>query len=341
MKAVVYRKKQGLVFEEVPAPKPDADQVLIRVANTGFCGSDHSIVEHDYVDDGHILGHELSGTVAEIGADAKGCAVGDRVIVRTTFCGECPECLAGRTPLCQVYRRNVGTGDMQGGFAEYLVAYPQMLIPIPEGAGSRNAATAEMYATSYHAVRTCGVDEGPVLVLGGGPIGLTLIQLLKAKGFKDIVLADPIEAKQQLGLDLGVDRTVDPLSVDMVAFSREVTNDLGFNVVFECSGIPGNVQLAIECASVSGYVSLVSMILGEVSIQPMTINYRREIHLVGSWSSSAEDNAACLDLMASGQIDPTPLISDYIELEQLPEVYRERIHPGKSVKVLVKIGDEF
>ena len=82
MKAVVYRQGKGFVNEEVPKPAIDADQVLVQVANAGFCGSDRSIVVHDYVPDGHILGHEVSGVVVAVGSETRGCSVGDRVTIR-------------------------------------------------------------------------------------------------------------------------------------------------------------------------------------------------------------------------------------------------------------------
>jgi (R,R)-butanediol dehydrogenase/meso-butanediol dehydrogenase/diacetyl reductase len=341
MKAVVYRKTKGLVVEDVPTPKIGSDQVLVQVADAGFCGSDHSIVKYDYVPDGHILGHEVSGTVVEVGVDAGGCSAGDRVTVRPTYCGKCRQCLEGRTPLCTVHRRSIGTGDMQGGFAEYLVAYPQMLIPVPDGADSRNAAIAEMFATSLHAINSSGVSGGAALVLGGGPIGLALVKLLQIRGFGPVVLSEPVDAKRAIGTAYGADATLDPFEEDLPAAAKAATGGQGFDVVFECAGVAANIQTGIDCSAPGGVVSVVSVILGEASIKPVSLNLNREIRLTGSWSSSHEENRQCLEWMADGSLDGTPLISDLITLDELPEAYAERIHPGKIVKLVISIGEEF
>ncbi|RPH49617.1 MAG: hypothetical protein EHM85_13185, partial [Desulfobacteraceae bacterium] len=127
MKAVVYRN-EGLVFEETPKPVPKADHVLVQLANAGFCGSDHSMIVYKYVADGSILGHEVSGTVVEVGSNVDQSWIDSHVNVRPTYCGKCKYCLAGRMTLCNVNRISLGKGEFNGGFAEYLLAYPSMLI---------------------------------------------------------------------------------------------------------------------------------------------------------------------------------------------------------------------
>lgn len=341
MKATVYRKGKGLVVEEVQTPKPGPDQVLIRISNAGFCGSDHSIIKYDYVPDGHILGHEVSGTVVEVGKSVTGAAQGDRVTVRPTFCGKCRECLSGRTPLCKVYRRSIGTGDMQGGFAEYMVAYPDMLIPIPAGADSINAAMAEVFATSLHAIRASKVSGGAALVMGCGPIGLALVHIAKNLGFNTVVASEPVEEKRGIALLLGASAAIDPLHEDLIGRSKEYTQGGGFDVIFECSGMAANIQQGINCAAPGGVVSIVSVIPTDAVIKPMTINLNREVKLMGSWSSSQEENSQCLKWMAQGRLDGRPFISDFITLDDLPETYNERIDTGKAIKVMLRIGPEF
>lgn len=341
MQAVVLRREEGLVLESLPIPVPDPDQVLIRVSDAGFCGSDHSIVENRFVTDGYILGHEVSGTVAQVGARVEGVSPGERVTVRPTCCGECLECRAGRPALCRVRRRAIGTGDMPGGFAEYLLAYPDMLIPIPEGVDSRNAALAEVFATSLHAILAAGVTGGGALVMGGGPVGLALVQLLRNRGFSPVVLSEPVASKRTLSLQMGASHTVDPTREDLVGFSGELTGGRGFEVAFECAGVGANIQQAVHCASPRGVVSVVSVMGGQATLAPLSLNLYREITITGSWSSSQEENRACLEGMARGLLDGRPMISDLLSLADLPVVYRDRIHPGKAVKVMVRIGPEF
>ncbi len=339
MKAVVYRTDKGLCCEEVPTPKPDADQVLVKVANCGFCGSDHSLVQSGMLADGYILGHEISGTVAEVGGDVDPSLIGRRVMIRPTYCGQCDDCLAGRPQFCQNNRRSLGIGDLPGGFAEYLVCYPQMLIPVPDGVDSRNAALAEMFATSLHGMKVVGKSGGSVLVMGGGPIGLGLVKLLKAQGFGPVVLSEPQAAKRELAEKWGADFTIDPLSEDLGKAVFEQTGGQGFNVVYECSGVPDNVQSAMDACRRFGTVCLLSIIGKMASILPLTLNFK-EINLTGAYGNDHAENKQVLQMMANG-LDGREMISDVVSLEDLPKMYEERIHTGKATKVMLAIGEEF
>ena len=171
MKAAVYRTGKGLVIEDVPIPRIEADQVLVKVSHTGFCGTDHSMIHSRGLEDGTILGHETCGIVVETGAFSPGVPEGTRVIVRPTACGDCPECKSGKPYFCQIKRRSIGIGDLPGAFAEYFVAYPEMLIPVPEEVDAQNAALAESFATSLHAITCVDRQDCSALVAGGGSIG--------------------------------------------------------------------------------------------------------------------------------------------------------------------------
>ena len=341
MKAVVYRKKEGLLVEDVAKPEPGAGEVVLKIANTGFCSSDQIRIESGELPDGLILGHETSGVVAEVGGKVTGLQPGMRAIVRPTFCGHCRSCRLGRPYLCQNGRHTIGIGDMPGAFAEYIKVHPSMIIPIPNGVSSRNAALAESFASALHGIRCAGSTGGAALVRGGGPIGLATIQLLKLRNFGPIVLSEPVAEKRELGRRFGADRAVDPFSEDLPGITQEQTKKEGFATVLECSGAPGNAQLALDLAAQGGSVCIVSRIVKPIAIdRPMTINLK-ECKLTGSISNTHEENIRCLQWMADGRIDGLPLISDLVSLDQLPAVYRERIRPGKIVKAMVRIGDEF
>jgi threonine dehydrogenase-like Zn-dependent dehydrogenase len=340
MKAVVFRPARGLVFEEVPDCRVGADEVLVRVANTGFCGSDHSLVAGGLLPDGYIAGHEISGVVVEKGARAAGLPVGSRVCIRPTYCGACANCLRGKEHLCRVHRRTTGIGDLPGGFAEYVKVYPQMLIPVPEGVDSRNAALAETFAAALHGIRCTGKETGPALVLGGGPVGLCAVRLLGILGHGPVVLFEPVEEKRRIGLLFGADRAFDPAEPDLDRRVLELVPG-SFQKVFECSGVPANVARAIGLAADCGEICIVSMMFRPLEIPgPYMINLK-ELRLTASISNTHEENRRCLDWMASGIIDGRPLISDCEPLERLPEVYRERIDTGLALKVLLRIGPEF
>ncbi len=340
MKAVIYHP-QGLKVEELSLPDPGEEFVLINVADTGFCGSDHSLIESGLLADGTVLGHEVSGTVISWGKHVSGISEGARVIVRPTFCGQCRDCRSGRPHLCTGGRRTIGIGDLAGGFAEYVKVYPEMVIPIPAGVDSQNAALAETFASALHGIRSSGNRGGSALVMGGGPIGLAAVKLLKLLGFAPIVLAEPVERKRETGKLFGADHALDPLTEDLRQETRSWTGGVGFETILECSGAAGNCPLAFDLVATGGALCMISIMFKNVTLgQPMMMNFK-EFRFTGSYSNTHEENRQCLAWMAEGAIDARPLISEVIPLAELPRVYRERIHPGKTLKVMLRIGEEF
>jgi 2-desacetyl-2-hydroxyethyl bacteriochlorophyllide A dehydrogenase len=340
MKAAVFRKSKGLVIEDVPVPQLGDEEVLVKVANTGFCGSDHSMIEAGILADGYILGHETSGTTVDAGKKAKNVDIGTRVVIRPTFCGTCRDCRMGKPYFCPNNRRSIGIGDLPGAFAEYIKVYPQMLIPVPAGVDSQNAALAEAFAAALHGIKSCNRKSGSALVIGGGPIGLALTRILAILGFKPIVLSEPVEKKRVIGKSFGADHVIDPVSEDLGKCVFEITGGDGFEVIFECSGVAKCVETAMDAAARGGTVCIVSVMFDKVPISPITLNFK-EIWLTGSYSNTHEENIQCLEWMADGRLDGHPLITDFIPLDRLPEVYRERIHKGRGIKVMLEIGKQF
>lgn len=340
MKAVVFHKDRGLVYEDVPDYTISPDEVLVKVANTGFCGSDHSLVAGGHLAEGYILGHEISAVIVEKGANAGGPPVGTRVCIRPTYCGQCANCRSGRPHLCRVHRRTTGIGDLPGGFAEYVKVFPQMLIPIPAGVDSRNAALAETFAAALHGINCTSDRKGSALVMGGGPIGLCTVRLLKILGYGPVVLYEPVAVKRTIALGYGADYVCDPLEKDA---DKKVMEKVpaGFQKIFECSGVKANISRAVLLAADAGEICIVSMIFSPLCLDaPFLINLK-EIRITASNSNTHEENIQCLQWMAEGKIDARPLISDDEPLARLPDLYRERIDTGLAIKVLLKIGEEF
>jgi len=337
MKATLFRETVGLVIEEVPVPEPADDQVLVKVINTGFCGSDHSLIETGGLADGTILGHETSGIVVEAGAKVDPSVLDKRVIIRPTFCGVCPDCLKGKPYLCLNDRRTIGIGDLPGAFAEYFLSYPQMLIPIPDSVDFPNAALAEAFSASLHGINQSNQQGGSALVIGGGPIGLAAIKLLKIIGFGPVILSEPLAERRKLALTLGADAVVDPFNDNLGATSFQLTQGLGVDTVFECSGAANAVKDAMDLATKGGTVCIISVMFKDIAINPLTMNFK-EIWLTAAYSNTHEENKQVLSWMAEGKLDGTPLISETIKLEDLPQTYLDRIHPGKSIKVMLEIG---
>ena len=336
MQAVVYRGGQ-LELETLPLPLIEPDGVLLEVLKVGFCGSDHSLIKSGGLGEGTILGHEVCGRVVACGADVDDVALGMRAIVRPTSCGRCRDCRAGRPYFCQSGRHSIGIGDMPGAFAEYVKVYPGMLIPVPQAVDDDNAALAEAFAAALHGINCVDAGAGPTLVMGGGPIGLATVALLKLLGVSPIVLSEPVEAKRRLGLALGADVVLDPFHEDMAVRVFEMTAGIGFPVVFECAGVTDNVQKALDWVARGGDICVVSMMFAPASIVPMALNFK-EARLTGCYSNTHEENRRCLEWMAAGKLDGRRLVTDTVPLAQLPAVYRARIDTGQAIKVIVAPG---
>ncbi len=177
--------------------------------------------------------------------------------------------------------------------------------------------------------------------MGGGPIGLAAIQLLKILGFGPIALAEPVEEKRRLGKALGAQWAINPLQEDLHKLALEWTHGVGFEGILECSGVPGNISLAFDLAAKGGAVCMVSVIFRPITLNgPMMMNFK-EIHFTASMSNTHEENYQCLEWLRQKRLDAKSLISDYTSLEDLPRLYRDRIHPGKVTKVMIQIGEEF
>lgn len=338
MQAVVYRDGQ-LALASVPVPAIEPDGVLLRVLDVGFCGSDHSLVKSGGLAEDTVLGHEVCGQVVACGAEVRDVAMGSRFIVRPTFCGNCRDCRAGRPYFCQTGRRSIGIGDMPGAFAAYVKVYPDMLIPVPDAVDSRNAALAEAFAAALHGINCLTVNEGPVLVIGGGPIGLATVGLLRIMGIAPIVISEPVAEKRTLARDLGADHTLDPFKDEMGPKVFEMTGGVGFSAVLECSGVPDNIPKALEWVARGGDICVVSMMFAPAPLVPMMLNFK-EARLTGCYSNTHEENRQCLQWMAEGRLDGRPLITDVVTLEQLPAVFRERIDTGQAIKVLVEMNGD-
>lgn len=336
MQAVVFRGGH-LEAATVPVPVIEPDAVLLEVLKVGFCGSDHSLITSGGLAEDTILGHEVCGRVVACGAEVQRLTPGPRrFIVRPTSCGRCRDCRGGRPYFCQVGRRSIGIGDMPGAFAEYVKVYPDMLIPVPEAVDSCNAALAEAFAAALHGINRLEAAEGPALVMGGGPIGLATVSLLRVLGVSPVVLTEPVAAKRRLAQEMGADRVLDPFDAAVAGHIYETTRGTGFPAIWECSGVPDNVQQALDWVARGGRICVVSMIFAPAPIVPMTLNFK-EACLTGCYSNTHDENRQCLEWMAEGRLDGRPLITDRVPLRQLPEVYRERIDGGQAVKVMVEI----
>src|SRR5260221_13421789 len=266
MKALLLTTYKNLELADLPVPTPAPDEVLIRVAACGICGSD----AHVY--DGSsarrippiVMGHEAAGIVESAGANVKQFAPGDRVTFDSTvYCGACPHCLRGNVNLCdnrQVLGVSCGDYRRSGAFAEFVAVPARILHRLPENLPFAEAAMLEAVAVAIHAVNLAQLQPADTaLVIGAGAIGILTLQAIRAAGCKKVFVTDFDQDRLNLAKQLGATKTL--LSNETLQ-SRilELTSNRGVDVALECVGRNETVAAAIDATCKGGVVVLVGNI---------------------------------------------------------------------------------
>ncbi len=323
MKALLLSEYKHLEVTNLPTPTPGPDEVLVQVAACGICGSD----VHGY--DGSsgrripplVMGHEAAGTIAAVGSEVSGFAVGDRVTFDSTvYCGACEFCRKGEVNLCndrQVIGVSCGEFKRAGAFAEYVTVPARILYKLPDALSFAEAAMLEAVSVALHAVHVSELDGGETaLVVGAGMIGLLLLQAARVAGCSRVFVADIDATRLKLAADLGADETVKASGAVMVQEILRLTKGLGVDVVFEAVGRNETVTGAIDCVRKGGKVTLVGNIVPEVSL-PLQKVVSRQIRLQGSCASAGEYPEA-IELVSAGKIRVGQLITAVAPLSDGP-----------------------
>ena len=344
MKALLLSEYKHLEVKDIPVPAIVADEILVRVAACGICGSD----VHGY--DGSsgrrvppiVMGHEAAGVVEAVGEDVGDFRPGDRVTFDSTvYCGTCAWCLRGDVNLCD--RREVlgvSCGDYRraGAFAEFVVVPARIAYHLPETLSFHEAALLEAVAVALHAVSLVPIrPDSTALLLGAGTIGLLLQQALSVAGCSRVFVADVDATRLALSEKLGATEVLKS-GADLAAKLLDRTNGVGVDLAVEAVGITATVTSAIESVRKGGTVLLVGNITPEVTI-PLQKVVSRQIRLQGSCASAGEYPRA-IELLSSGKIRVAPLITAVAPLEQGPQWF-ERLHAREPnlLKVVLAPGD--
>lgn len=240
-----------------------ADEVRIRVMACGVCGTDvhiyHGEAGSAEVTPPVVLGHEYAGIVEEVGADVKGLAPGDHVAVDPNiYCGACTPCRDGKKQFCEHLQALGVTRD--GGFAQYSAAPAAQCFKLAPELPFEAGAMAEPLACCLHGIDAAGIRPGStVCVIGGGAIGLLMVQLARLSGAAKVILSEPVELRRSAGLSVGADLAVDPLREDLSARVREAAGKSGADVVIECVGNTAATRSAFEAAGFGATVLLFSV----------------------------------------------------------------------------------
>ena len=340
MKALMFKGLGNLRIEEAPDPRPAAGEVLVRVRAAGICGSDL----HGYRTGAPgrippmIMGHELAGDVAALGHGVSGLAVGDRVTVQPLiFCGECPFCREGRTNLCD-RKRMYGVRDLNGAMAEWIAVAARQVYRLPPGMSYVHGAMVEPLAVAYMAVQAAGaVRERQAMVVGTGPIGLLLLQVLRLSGAAGVVVADLNPARLELARRLGASAAFNPARDDVAAAVRERTGGAGSDPTFEVVGASAAVQLALAATRKGGTCVWIgnAATMIEVNMKEIVV---RELKVIGTYAYTHRAFGEALDFLGRRPVNLDALITRVAPLEEGPDAFRELTEkPGDPIKTILTL----
>lgn len=288
MKAGVVHAREDIRYEEIEKPVPKKGQVLIKVKYTGICGSDVPRVNGDACHFfPNVLGHEFSGTVEETGEGVSAVKRGDRVAgVPLVPCMKCEDCQRGDYSLCRHYSF-IGSREF-GSFAEYVVVPERNAVPFGEEVSFEQGAFFEPATVALHGLKRVPYEGGKtVAILGGGTIGMFVMQWAKIFGAKKTVVFDIADERLALGMRLGATAGINTLQPDFLEQAKELTGGRGFDYVFETAGNTATMKMAFELAANKAHVCFVGTPTKELSfsVKEWENMNRKEFTLTGSWMS--------------------------------------------------------
>lgn len=356
MRAVVMRDS-SLALENMPMPVPVAGEVLVKTLACGICGSDLHALKHAHemvassretggsfdmdLAAGVVMGHEFCAEILDFGPGTSNrLKAGDRVC-------SVPMTLRGSSVLPIGYSHLV-----PGGYAENMVLFEPLLLPVPNGLATNLAALTEPMAVGYHAVQMAKMQAGEIpLVIGCGPVGLAVISALKQAGIGPVIAADFSPKRRALAEIMGADEIIDPaINSPYSSWAHAASTDTSGNamptnpltgsqqyrtgVYFECVGVPGVINTMMRGSQRGGRIVVVGVCMQHDQIQPL-VGINKELNLQFVLGYTAEEFATTLHSIAEGEVDVTPLITGNIGFDDVAAAFAELKDPELHAKILV------
>lgn len=335
--ALFYAPGEPLRVEEVPTPTPGAEEVLVKVAACGLCHTDLHYIDHGvptFKPPPLILGHEVSGTVAALGAESAGWQEGDRVLLPAVYgCGRCDMCRTGRENICS--RMVMFGNNVDGGYAEYVVAPAKDLIPLPEEIPLlEGAIIADATTTPYHAVVNRGrVRPGDrVVVFGCGGIGLNIVQIAAAVG-AEVIAVDIAEEKLAWARELGAQMALNPEEVERIDKAIRTATGGGADIGFEAIGNPATQAQTFASLRTGGRFVVVGFSAKPMSLETGRVMYR-EMEIIGSLGCPPVDYPRVLELARQSRIKVKELVTNCYPLDEINEGL-ETLRRGEGIRSIV------
>jgi L-iditol 2-dehydrogenase len=330
MKALVFRRKDDLRYENWPIPRVGPDSALVRVGAVGICGSD----VHGYLGKTGrrtppmIMGHEFAGTVERVGSRVSGLRPGRRVAVFPyASCGTCPICREGATAACPG-KRMFGVFDVNGGMAEYVGVPACQLIPLPQGADLVHAALAEPLSVALHGIEKADMKpETRLAIVGAGTIGQMALVLARRCNVRSVTVFDLAPDRLKLAKRMGAER--------VIRCDRGAAASGRFDVVIEAVGVAATLNQAVHLAARGGQVIVLGMSEREIPVDMFDV-VAREIRLEGSFNYTFKEFKRTVGMLPSLRPQLERVVSHRVPLADGADLFRRlaRGETGMSKVVL-------
>jgi len=325
MRAIVLDRPGSFRVAEVPDPTPGEGQIVVKVDACGICGTDIHIMDGEFPPTPYPItpGHEFAGTIAAVASDVRaGLPVGAKVAVDPSlYCGYCRRCRSGRDNLCENWAAIGDTVD--GAFAEYVAVPAANAHLLPDGIDGQLGAMIEPLACAVHGLRRLGGVFGDTVVLtGAGTMGLLLLQLLVHAGAGPVTVVDRVPDRLEVARKLGA---------AWVATSLDDVKDERFEVAVDATGVPAVIDGVAGLLDRGGRLLVFGVAPAEATMRlsPFRV-YNDEITVTGSMAI-LRSFAPAVELVGTGVIDPRPLLSVPLSLDEFGEALR-RVRAGQGIK---------
>jgi L-iditol 2-dehydrogenase len=339
MKQAVMTHPGAIEFNDVEKPRAKAGEVLIEVKRIGVCGSDIHVYHglHPYTSYPVVQGHEVAGTIAELGEDVSGFVTGEQVVfMPQVTCGECYPCRHGMYHICDHLK--VMGFQTSGAAQEFFPVKAEMVLKLPKGMTLDQAAMVEPVSVAVHALSRAGSVEGlNVVVLGAGTIGNLVGQVAQASGAKSVLITDVSEYKLNKARTCGIKNVVNTKSVGLGDAILSTFGPDKADLILECVGVQETITQAVDNAR-KGSTIIVVGVFGKVPEVNLGLVQDRELSLIGTLMYQKRDYERAIDLVGSGKMKLDAMVTHRFAFDDYLEAYHaiEASH-GEYMKVMIDL----
>jgi (R,R)-butanediol dehydrogenase/meso-butanediol dehydrogenase/diacetyl reductase len=341
--AVFHRSGTPLSIENVDDPQPLPGEMILKVCACGICGTDLHWSEINNEESGWrdifpgaVMGHEFAGEIVELGRDVpKHWKIGDRVCAMPQLgCGVCAACHSGKPHRC-LNGKTRASAECPGAYAEYTRIGTQETLHLPANVSFAEGALVEPLAVGLHAVRRARLNLGDnILIVGGGPVGLSVALWCRFFGARNIIVSDLIAGRAKGAGAFGATAAIDASTEDVSERFVELAGGAP-TVVVDAVGVPGSMQTAIDYAPIDGRVVVVGLCMVPDRFKPAEAVIK-EIDLSFCFVYEKRDFIMTLDMLAQGRINAAGLISHTVGFDAFPESFEALKRPSDQIKVMLE-----